>query len=186
MSKRLQGHRTKLNANKMACDGRCSSRRKQPVFSSFSRTVQSSGVAWTWAATLTLYTKSGRLYCSTLAPRPRERHGRRQWTAATEERRKRVLTPSGLLVTKLKKVYWWDCQWFFFKSVNIWQSYNREHGYLVHFLPELGTRVRDSRLESVSSLCFWDLRLTCDLPLKTWDLTCDSSTKTWDLLETRP
>jgi len=55
MSKRLQGHRTKLNANKMACDGRCSSRRKQPVFSSFSRTVQSSGVAWTWAATLTLY-----------------------------------------------------------------------------------------------------------------------------------
>ena len=42
----------------------------------------------------------------------------------------------------------------FFKSVNIWQSYNREHGYLVHFLPELGTRVRDSRLESVSSLCF--------------------------------
>ena len=28
-------------------------RRKQPVFSSFSPTVQSSGVAWTWAATLT-------------------------------------------------------------------------------------------------------------------------------------
>jgi len=55
MSKRLQEHRTKLNANKMACDGRCASRRKQPVFSSFSRTVQSSGVAWTWAATLTLY-----------------------------------------------------------------------------------------------------------------------------------
>jgi len=44
---------------------------------------------------------------------------------------------------------------------------------------ELGTRVRDSRLQSDSSLCFWDLRLTCDLPLKTWDWT-------WDLLETRP
>jgi len=28
MSERLQGHRTKLNANKMTCDGRCSSRRK--------------------------------------------------------------------------------------------------------------------------------------------------------------
>ena len=39
MSERLQGHRTKLSANKMTCDGRCSSRRKQPVFSSFSRTV---------------------------------------------------------------------------------------------------------------------------------------------------
>ena len=54
-----------------------------------------------------------------------------------------------------------------------------------HF-PELGTRVRDPRLQSDSSLCFWDLQLTCDLLLKTWDLTCDSSTKTWDLLETRP
>ena len=32
MSERLHGHRTKLNANKMTCDGRCSSRRKQPVF----------------------------------------------------------------------------------------------------------------------------------------------------------
>jgi len=31
MSERLQGHRTKLNANKMTCDGRCSSRRKQPL-----------------------------------------------------------------------------------------------------------------------------------------------------------
>ena len=32
--------------------------------------------------------------CSTLALRPRERHGRRRWTAAMEERRERVLTPS--------------------------------------------------------------------------------------------
>jgi len=29
MSERLQGQRTKLNADKMTCDGRCSSRRKQ-------------------------------------------------------------------------------------------------------------------------------------------------------------
>jgi len=43
----------------MTCDGRCSSHRKQPVFSIFSRTVQSSGVAWTWAASKT---KSGRLF----------------------------------------------------------------------------------------------------------------------------
>jgi len=55
-------------------------------------------------------------------------------------------------------------------------------------LTELGTWVTDSRLESDSSLCFCHLRLTGDLPLKTWHLTCDSSTKTWDLskLETRP
>jgi len=82
MSQRLQGHRTKLNANKMTCDGRCSSRRKQPVFSSFSRTVQSSGVAWTWAATLTPWRNLAD--CSTLAPQPPERHGRRQWTADVE------------------------------------------------------------------------------------------------------
>ena len=92
MSERLQGHRKKLNANKMTCDGRCSSRRKQPVFSSFSRTVQSSGVAWTWAATLTPWRNLAD--CSTLVPRPRERHGRQRWTAAMEERRERVLTPS--------------------------------------------------------------------------------------------
>ena len=92
MSERLQGHRTKLNANKMTCDGRCLSRRKQPVFSSFSRTVQSSGVAWTWAATLTPWRNLAD--CSTLALRPRERHGRRRWTAAMEERQERVLMPS--------------------------------------------------------------------------------------------
>ena len=32
--------------------------------------------------------------CSTLVPQPRERHGRRQWTAVMEERRERVLMPS--------------------------------------------------------------------------------------------
>ena len=73
----------------MTCDGRCSSRRKQPVFSSFSRTAQSSGVAWTRAATLTPWRNLAD--CPTLAPRPRERHGRRQWTAVMEERRERVL-----------------------------------------------------------------------------------------------
>ena len=92
MSERLQGHRTKLNANKMTCDGTCSSCWKQPVFNSFSRTVQTSGVAWTWAATLTPWRI--RADCSTLAPQPRERHGRRQWTAVMEERRERVLMPS--------------------------------------------------------------------------------------------
>jgi len=93
MSERLQGHRTKLNANKMTYDGKCLSRLKQPVFSSFARTVQSSGVAWTWAAMLTPWRNLAD--CSTLAPRPRERHGRWQWTAAMEEWRERVLTPSG-------------------------------------------------------------------------------------------
>jgi len=74
MSEWLQGHRTKLNANKMTWDGRCSSRRKQPVISSFSRTVQSSGVAWTWAATLMPWRILAD--CSTLVPRPW------QWAAA--------------------------------------------------------------------------------------------------------
>jgi len=92
MSEQLQGHRTKLNANKMTCDRTCSSRWKQPVFNSFSRTVQTSGVAWTWAATLTPWRILAD--CSTLAPRPRERHGRRQWTAMMEERREQVLMPS--------------------------------------------------------------------------------------------
>jgi len=63
MSERLQGHRTKLNANKMTCDGRCSSRRKQPVFSSFSRTVQSSGVGrLNMGSDVDAVTKSGRLF----------------------------------------------------------------------------------------------------------------------------
>jgi len=74
----------------MTCNGKCSSRRKQPVFSSFSRTVLSSGVAWTWAAKFTPCRNLAD--CSTLAPRPRERHGRQQWTAATEEQRERMLT----------------------------------------------------------------------------------------------
>ena len=60
MSERLQGHRTKLNANEMTCDGRCSSRQKQPVFSSFSRIVQSSGVAC--RSDVDAVTKSGRLF----------------------------------------------------------------------------------------------------------------------------
>ena len=88
MSERLQGHRTKLNANKMTCDGRCSSRWKQPVVSSFS------GVAWTWAVTLTPWRNLADCSWTHVAPRPRERHGRHQWTAAMEERRERVLTPS--------------------------------------------------------------------------------------------
>ena len=63
MSERLQGHRTKLNANKMTCDGRCSSRRKRPVFSSFSRTVQSSGVdRLNMGSDVDAVTKSGRLF----------------------------------------------------------------------------------------------------------------------------
>ena len=53
--------------------------------------LQSSGVAWTWAATFTPWRNQAD--CSTLAPRPRERHRCRQWTAAMEERRERVLTP---------------------------------------------------------------------------------------------
>jgi len=61
---------------------------KQPVFSSFPRTVQSLGVAWTWAATLTPWWNLAD--CSTLAPQPRERHGHQQWTAATDEWRERV------------------------------------------------------------------------------------------------
>ena len=73
MSERLQGHRTKLNVNKMTCDERCSSRRKQPVFSSFLRTVQSSGVAWTWAATLT----SWRDEIWQTVPHSRRSHGKR-------------------------------------------------------------------------------------------------------------
>jgi len=39
----------------------------------------------------------------------------------------------GLLITNLGKVYCWVCQWIFFKSVNIWQSYKQERDYLVHF-----------------------------------------------------
>jgi len=40
----------------------------------------------------------------------------------------------GLLIPKLRKVYSWGYQWFFFKLVNIWQSYKQERGCLVHFL----------------------------------------------------
>ena len=40
---------------------------------------------------------------------------------------------AGLLITKLRIVYSWACQWFFFKSVNIWQSYKQESGCIVHF-----------------------------------------------------
>jgi len=61
---------------------------KQPVFSSLPQTVQSSGVAWTWAATLTPWQNLAD--CSTLAPQPRERHGHQQWTSAMDERRERV------------------------------------------------------------------------------------------------
>ena len=39
-----------------------------------------------------------------------------------------------LLITKLGKVYCWVCQWIFFKSVNVWQSYKQERDYLMHFL----------------------------------------------------
>jgi len=36
----------------------------------------------------------------------------------------------GLLITKLRKVY---CCVDFFKSVNIWQSYEQQRGCLTHF-----------------------------------------------------
>jgi len=46
-----------------------------------------------------------------------------------------------LLVTKLRKVYCWVCDWnFVFKSVNIWQSYLQERNCLVHFLRLLARR----------------------------------------------
>jgi len=45
MSKMTARTPYQIKRKKMTCDGRCSSRRKQPAFSSFSRTVQSSGVA---------------------------------------------------------------------------------------------------------------------------------------------
>jgi len=62
MPERLQGHRTKLNTNKVTCDGGCSSRRKQPVFSSFSRTVRSLGVGLNMGSDVDAVTKSGRVF----------------------------------------------------------------------------------------------------------------------------
>ena len=61
MSERLQGHRTKLYANKKTCDGRCSNRRKQPVFSRFSRTVVFR-CRLNMGSDVDAVTKSGRLF----------------------------------------------------------------------------------------------------------------------------
>ena len=40
----------------------------------------------------------------------------------------------GVLITKLRKVYCWVCEWKKIKSVNIRQSYMQERGCIVHFL----------------------------------------------------
>jgi len=177
MSKRLQGHRTKLNANKMACDGRCSSRRKQPVFSSFSRTVQSSGVAWTWAATLTLYEIWQTVLFHTSAaatgkarsPTVDSRDGGTTKAGVDAERVVSNQIKKSLLM-RLSVIFL--NRWIFGKvtienmviSCTFFQSWG---------------------LESVSSLCFWDLRLDLRLEHKDLRLTRDSTSKTRDLLATR-
>jgi len=35
------------------------------------------------------------------------------------------------------------CEWFFFKSVNIWQSYKQERGCLMHFARLANTLLKD-------------------------------------------
>jgi len=49
----------------------------------------------------------------------------------------------GVLITKLRKVYCWVCQWIFFKSVNIWQSYKQERDYLVPFVRLVNELLKD-------------------------------------------
>jgi len=109
-----------------------------------------------------------------------------------------------------KSVYRWytqlDSRRFVYDTYKTMKATRTRHGGVYMFithrltltlqlhnfdLSELGTRVRDSRLESDSSLCFWDLRLALkdlrlDLRLEHKDLrlTRDSTLRTRDLLET--
>ena len=51
----------------------------------------------------------------------------------------------GGVVTKLRKVYCWVCDWkkIKIKSVNIWRSYKQELGCLMHFARLANTLLRD-------------------------------------------
>jgi len=53
----------------------------------------------------------------------------------------------GILITKLRKVYCKVCQWIFFKSVNVWQSFKQEGGCLMHFV-----RLATTLLEATCTL----------------------------------
>ena len=49
----------------------------------------------------------------------------------------------GLLISELRKVYCWVCEWNFFKSVNIWQSYKKQSDSLMHFARLTNTLLND-------------------------------------------
>jgi len=69
------------------------------------------------------------LPCETLTSAKQTLEDKLQGSVATYLRCSRVV------ITKLRKVYFWFCKWKNLKSVNIWRSYKQERDCLVHLCP---------------------------------------------------
>ena len=68
----------------------------------------------------------------------------------------------GLLITTLRKVDCWVCEWIFFKSVNIWQNYKQKRGYLMHCAPRQCAAKRRRKCTRQSRFCFYLCQIFAD------------------------